>query len=167
MSGSMPTSLPWEDDHCILVDGVWGMIMESRWLTGRCHGTVVREGDVTFDPVIKTSGGNHSSLVLTRLRTVRIQSETEGKLKDEGWRTCGQRSRLGATVGLKTRHVGWCGKVEDEIAELTVIEYVITAPGVGHWPSSRLQWDLGLRVAMMRWALPERILAFGLDICEV
>ena len=23
MSGSMPTCLPWEGDHCILVDSVW------------------------------------------------------------------------------------------------------------------------------------------------
>jgi hypothetical protein len=51
----------------------------------------------------------------------------------------------------KSAIVGWCGKVEDGIADLTVIEYDITTPAVGHWPSSRFQRDLGLRVAMMRW----------------
>jgi hypothetical protein len=52
----MPTSLPWEDDHCILIDSVWGEIMESLWLTGRCHGTVACEGDATFDPRYRNFG---------------------------------------------------------------------------------------------------------------
>ena len=49
--------------------GEGGGIVELLWLAGRSRGTVTREALI---PVIKTLGGHHSSLMVTRLKIMRI-----------------------------------------------------------------------------------------------
>ena len=46
--------------------------MESLWLTGRCHSTVARKGDATFDLLYQNFGREPLELEIDASEVVRI-----------------------------------------------------------------------------------------------